>query len=206
MTQTAMMTTTQTTTQTTPPPSNPPIPTTTKSQLINTFNWVFKRSQGGGGDGSGGSSGPGASAPLPPPPNTLIPVPAAANMRAMGNKPKNFYGDRAKADTFIEDVKAYLRLNEDVARYNSPKNKIAFTLTCMKGNKVFGWTCSMGEMLDNLLRDQNISLLWDFFLQEFEVQYLNTAREDRACAEITKLKLKDNDIDTYIAKFEELAQ
>jgi hypothetical protein len=29
-------------------------------------------------------------------------------MRAMGNKPENFYGDRAKADTFIKDVKAYL--------------------------------------------------------------------------------------------------
>jgi hypothetical protein len=28
-------------------------------------------------------------------------------MRAMGNKPENFYGDRAKANTFIEDVKAY---------------------------------------------------------------------------------------------------
>jgi hypothetical protein len=29
-------------------------------------------------------------------------------MRAMGNKPKNFYGDGAKADMFIKDVKAYL--------------------------------------------------------------------------------------------------
>jgi hypothetical protein len=29
-------------------------------------------------------------------------------MRAMGNKLENFYGDRAKADTFIEDIKAYL--------------------------------------------------------------------------------------------------
>jgi hypothetical protein len=46
--------------------------------------------------------------------------------------------------------------------------------------------------------------LWDFFLQEFEVQYLDTAREDRVRAEITKLKLKDNNIDAYIAKFEEL--
>jgi hypothetical protein len=35
---------------------------------------------------------------------------------------------------------------------------------------------------------------------------LDTAREDRAQAEITKLKLKDNDINAYIAKFEELAQ
>jgi hypothetical protein len=71
-------------------------------------------------------------------------------MRAMGNKLENFYGDRAKADTFIEDVKAYLQLNKDVAGYNSPKNKIAFTLTCMKGDKVFGWTRAMGEMLDTL--------------------------------------------------------
>jgi hypothetical protein len=63
----------------------------------------------------------------------------------------------------------------------------------------------MGEMLDTLFWDQNVPLLWDFFLQEFEVQYLDTTREDRAHAEITKLKLKDNDIDTYIDKFEELA-
>jgi hypothetical protein len=127
-------------------------------------------------------------------------------MRAMGNKPENFYGDRAKADTFIEDIKAYLQLNEDVAGYNSPKNKIAFTLTCIKCDKVSKWTRAMGEMLDTLLQDQNIPLLWDFFLQEFEVQYLDTAREDRAQAEITKLKLKDNDIDAYIAKFEELVR
>jgi hypothetical protein len=32
----------------------------------------------------------------------------AADVQAMGNKLENFYRDRAKADTFIEDVKAYL--------------------------------------------------------------------------------------------------
>jgi hypothetical protein len=63
----------------------------------------------------------------------------------------------------------------------------------------------MGEMLDTLPRDQNVPLLWDFFLQEFNIQYLDTAREDQARAEITKLKLKDNNIDAYITKFEELA-
>jgi hypothetical protein len=38
MMQTAMMTTTQTTAQTTPPSNNPPAPTTTKVQLICTFD------------------------------------------------------------------------------------------------------------------------------------------------------------------------
>jgi hypothetical protein len=92
-----MMTTTQTTTQTTPPSTNPPMPTTTKAQLISTFNQMFKRSQGGGGGGKG-PGGPPAALPLQP--NALVPIPAAADMRAIGNKPENFYGDRAKADTF----------------------------------------------------------------------------------------------------------
>jgi hypothetical protein len=42
MTQMAMTTTTQTNTQTTLPPNNAPAPTTTKSQLISTFNQAFK--------------------------------------------------------------------------------------------------------------------------------------------------------------------
>jgi hypothetical protein len=41
-TQKAMTTTTQTTTQTTPPLTNPPAPTTTKAQLISTFDRTFK--------------------------------------------------------------------------------------------------------------------------------------------------------------------
>jgi hypothetical protein len=108
MTQTVMTTTTQTTAQTIPPLSNPSAPTTTKAQLISIFDRTFKRSQGGGGSkgGGGGPGGPPAAPPLPP--NALVLVPTAADMRAMGNKPENFYGDRAKADTFIEDVKAYL--------------------------------------------------------------------------------------------------
>jgi hypothetical protein len=75
----------------------------------------------------------------------------------------------------------------------------------MKEDEVLEWTRAMGEMLDTLPWDQNVPLLWDFFLQEFEVQYLDTTREDQAWAEITKLKLKDNDIDAYIAKFKKLA-
>jgi hypothetical protein len=109
MTQTAMTTTTQTTTQTTPLSNNPPVPTTTKAQLISTFDQTFKQSQGGGGGGGEGGSGPGGPPAAPPlPPNGLVLVSAAANMQAMGNKPENFYRDKAKADTFIEDVKVYL--------------------------------------------------------------------------------------------------
>jgi hypothetical protein len=90
-----------------------------------------------GGGGGGGPRGPSAPPLLP---NALVLVPIAADMQAMGNKPENFYKDRAKADIFIKDIKAYLQLNKNVTGYNSPKNKIAFTLTCMKGDEVSEWT------------------------------------------------------------------
>jgi hypothetical protein len=107
-----MMTTTQTTIQTTPPLTNPPVPTTTKAQLISTFDRTFKRSQGGGGGGGEGGGRPGGPlAALPLLPNALVPVPAAANMWAMGNKLENFYRDRAKANMFIKDIKAYCTSN-----------------------------------------------------------------------------------------------
>jgi hypothetical protein len=58
----------------------------------------------------------------------------AADVKAMGGLPQIFNGDRARADDFIEEVKGYLRLNQDVAGYNSPIKKVAFTLTLIKCN------------------------------------------------------------------------
>ena len=51
----------------------------------------------------------------------------------MGGLPQIFYGNRTKADNFINEVKAYLCLNADIAGYNSPFKKVTFTLTLIKG-------------------------------------------------------------------------
>jgi len=56
----------------------------------------------------------------------------------MGGLPQIFTGDRLLADDFIEEVKGYLRLNQDVAGYNSPIKKVGLTLTLMKGPQVAG--------------------------------------------------------------------
>jgi hypothetical protein len=113
-------------TQTTSPPTNPPVATTTKAQLISTFDKTFKRSYGGGGGGGSGGGPGGLLGPSPLSPNALVSILVATDMQAMGNKPENFYRDRAKADTFIEDVKAYLRLNEDVTGYMLWTNPLEF--------------------------------------------------------------------------------
>ena len=124
----------------------------------------------------------------------------------MGKLPKIFNGDRTKADDFIEEVKGYLCLNAEVAGFDSPMKKITFTLTHMKGPEVAGWVHDIGHMLDGLnpLVD-NIPFLWEQFLNEFEAQYLDTAREDQARAALHEHKIKGEEIDAYISKFEELA-
>ena len=85
---------------------------------------------GGGGEGGGGGGEGGAPAPQQPQqPQQQQNVAPAANVKAMGKLPNTFDGDCAKAEDFIEDVKGYLHLNQDVAGFNSPIKKVVFTLT-----------------------------------------------------------------------------
>ena len=86
----------------------------------------------------------------------------------MGALPQLFYRDRTKANDFIDEVKAYLHLNADMAGYDSPFKKVAFTLTLIKGESAAQWVRDMGDWLDALVipRD-NIPGLWDQFLMEF---------------------------------------
>jgi hypothetical protein len=52
-----------------------------------------------------------------------------------------------------------LCLNQDVARFNSPIKKIAFTLMLIKGPDTAGWTRDMGDFLDGLMPVDNIQYL-----------------------------------------------
>jgi len=168
-----------------------------------------------GGPPSGGSGGPGGNppgapgppAPVPPAQGGQQPIARAADVKSMGGLPQVFSGNRLLADDFIEEVKGYLRLNQDVAGYNSPIKKVALTLTLMKGPQVAGWTHDMGTWLDTLdpVLD-NIPDIWDQFLFEFSQQYQDSQRENRARGEIEHCTMKFPEIDDYIARFEDLAR
>jgi len=168
-----------------------------------------------GGPPTGGSGGPGGTppgapgppAPVPPAQGGQQPVARAADVKSMGGLPQIFSGDRLLADDFIEEVKGYLQLNQDVAGYNSPIKKVALTLTLMKGPQVAGWTRDMGTWLDTLdpILD-NIPDIWDQFLFEFLQQYQDSQRENRARGKIERCTMKFPEIDDYIARFKDLAR
>ena len=157
---------------------------------------------GGGGDSGGGGGGGGADGAA----NQQV-VPAGGDVRLMGALPNIFNGNRAEAHRFIEAVKSYIRLNEDVPGFRSPMKKVALTLTLMQGENVAAWVEAAGRTLDNLdPATQNIPAVWDYFVEEFEQQYIDTQAPERARVALESLKMKPPLIDEYIAKFEDLCR
>jgi Retrotransposon gag protein len=107
----------------------------------------------------------------------------------------------------MQEVKAYLRLNQDIPSFNLPMKKVAFVLTHMKGPNIARWARDVGEVLDDLQMPQdNILILWTQFCEEFEQQYMDSSRAEQARDELKKLEMKNDDVDAYVAKFKELAR
>jgi len=100
-------------------------------------------------------------------------------MKAMETLPHTFTGDRTQAEQFMEEVRTYLHLNNDVAGFDSPIKQVYFTLSCMKGDDVAGWVHDVGEVVKQLDPiNNNISKVWNRFVVEFTNQYMDLARED----------------------------
>ena len=161
---------------------------------------------GGGGSGpsggGGGSGPPGGGQPLA----TQQPVPPMPDVKAMGSLPQIFYRDQSKADDFIEEVKGYFCLNADVAGYNSPYKKVAFTLTLVKGEETAQWVQNMGNWLDTLdpVAD-NIEDLWLQFLEAYAYQFQDSQATQRAQNDLKSCRMTNNNYDKYVSKFESLA-
>ena len=158
----------------------------------------------GGGGGGGGGGGPPAGQPAAQP---VAPIAIAGDVKNMGQLPFVFDGNRTKADDFIDEVKSYLLLNQDVSRFNSPIKKVAFTITLIKGPDTVGWTRDIRTFLEGLdpVAD-NVPAVWDQFLVEFANQFQDSQRRQHAKLRLEAMKMVHPNIDEYISKFENTAQ
>ncbi len=171
---------------------------------------IAVRGSGGGGSGGGGSGGGGGrgggGGGAPPAQQALQPIAAAANVKAMGANPPLFNGDRDEADDFIAKVEEYLLLNDNVAGFNSPKKKVALTLTFMQGPEVAEWTKGVRAWLLQFTPAQNTEDLWNEFLVEFALQFQDTQAHQKARTKLQILRMKMPEIDAYVAEFEKLVR
>ena len=99
----------------------------------------------------------------------------------------------------------------------NPFQRIALTLSYMKGPKVDDWVLQQGDRLTIRVQGNTLvnpmippthhddnETLWREFVADFTRAFTDTASSKQAYAALTDLQMKGEDIDDYIATFESL--
>ncbi len=197
---TTMSTQTQTVTQTATAAVAPQHPFT-KTELEELLNVAM--GERGGGTGGIPPGPPGGGGPATAGGAAGQPIAAAANVKAMGKDPPLFKGERSKADTFMNEVEKYLTLNDNVAGFKSPKKKVVLVLTFMQGPEVEEWTRRMLQWIQQIPDESNTDHVWHVFQRHFYRRFTDTQADSTARKELTQLKMRFPDIDSYIANFKQ---
>jgi len=170
---------------------------------------------GSGGGGGGGSSGGGVLGPPVPPPGRQAavqgapiagPLPAA-NGVLRGHPPEIFDGQRKNTQKFVKEFTLWKMCNLQNEAMTNPFQRIVLALSYIKGPRVDDWVTKTS---DNTVRKvfgdpqaippimpiyaDNDKNLWNEFVNEFGQAY----------ADLSKLEMKGDEIDKYIAMFKHL--
>jgi hypothetical protein len=87
-----------------------------------------------------------------------------------------------------------------------PYMKSAFFLSLMEGPKVKGWTQHMYDWLDQVKADPTMlpfkMMAWQVLEADFKQLFIDYAKHECVQDELGKLKMKDSNVDEYIAAFQ----
>jgi hypothetical protein len=90
----------------------------------------------------------------------------------------------------------------DIAR--SPYKKSAYFLSLIEGPDTKGWTDEMDDWLDKVEVDRSeipTSMNeWQYVGQQFKKSFVDYAEHEGDNKELSKLKMKDGNVDHYIAR------
>ena len=158
---------------------------------------------GGGGDDGGGGGPPGGPGPGPNPP----PAQQPQEVKLMGQLPAVFAGDRTLAESFINSLKAYFRLNHQAPNFQSYLTRIALALTLLQGPLVTEWARHTRNWLDmqDLAMDDTQDT-WNQFETQFLTTFADSQRDQRAQNQLEMLRMKWPLIDQYTMDFKKLVR
>jgi len=183
----AMSTTTQAQTTTT-------APTTTSGSSL-TIQSIPLGGGGGGGSGGGGGGGGGGVPPAGPPTLTG---------KLGGNPPKEFLGDREESKSFLLNFLLYRGMNPHVEQLTIPYQRSMTFLSYIRGPLVNNWVEEQAQWLIDQVTggvahaEEN---LWATIETRFCQAYTDMAEKQKAQHNIRDLKMKGDDLDSFIAQF-----
>jgi hypothetical protein len=129
--------------------------------------------------------------------------------RLEGVVPTKFDGNRSKTLPFLAEFKRFMRINRDADIAKDPFKKCNYFLAFFTGPDTEGWVDQQDDWLIKVDRDPSILPWrmdeWDVMEQEFKKAFVDYAEHEKANDDLRKLKMKDGNVDAYIARFSQLA-
>ena len=129
-----------------------------------------------------------------------------------GTPPMIFTGDRARSDTFWNEVRRYKLLNRHNEAISNPFNRVLTVLSYIKGDRVEDWVDGKAQKLEDRINTSRANhvkdtdeVLWQEFEAAFKAVWKDGAKTQSTYDQLKKLTMKDLDVDAYIATFNQLA-
>jgi hypothetical protein len=150
---------------------------------------------GGGGAGGGGGAASGG---------------GRGNGKLGGNPPKEFNGERSKANAFMNQFNLYRLSNYDAEQMVVPMKRATLLLGFIKGSLVEDWVKRWTQWAINQFsinhRPPTDEYYWTEISNGFQIAFQDTGARERAEKELHMLRWDPESVDTFLARFESLAE
>jgi hypothetical protein len=125
-----------------------------------------------------------------------------------GEGPEKYQGDKDKAREFMRDFVIWWMQNKNNRAFRTPLSRIALFLGKLKGVKVTDWVSHMLQNIaDEVNNDPSLEedeSLWTDFAERFELKFTSASALEESRQEFEECCMKNDDVDEYIAIFEDL--
>ena len=127
-----------------------------------------------------------------------------------GTLSDNFDGNCTKIQTFMNAFDLFWMTNEEGTIMKSPNRQCTLFLGLLKETKVEDWINDQAVQLREKVNKRSNpvaktdKVLWENLKEAFEDNYTYTSQIEQACSDLGQLEMSGNQIDKYIAKFENL--
>jgi hypothetical protein len=148
-------------------------------------------------------------APAPAPAPQAAPAPLTNGL--CGTPPVLFNRDRLKSATFLREFDIFWNMNENNEMFTSPYLRVNLALSMIRGPIVDDW---VQQQVDELRRKvaarggylRTSEALWTEFRTAYTNAFTNTTEKQRSVTALHNLRMKGDDLDSYIAQFRGLAR
>ena|ERR1700691_3297091 len=127
-----------------------------------------------------------------------------------GRVPEVYDGDRTRAEKFLTDFELFWMNNEENSHMKNPYKRCTYFLGLCSGVHVEDWVFQqIKELKDKTTRrsdpiPKDKEELWQDLIQNFANAFTWTGKVEQARIDLANLEMKGDNIDEYVAKFENL--